>query len=177
MGYPYEPDEHESDEPTPSSMSVSVQVPTVSADQIAYAAALQILEPHGRRGEIADKLHDKIDEAIGEAIDKRLGSAFADLAKQEIDRVVAGGWKVMNEYGREVGTETLREHMLKHLKATAGYSGQSNLTTWVKEAIERQVKVALGEEAKRAREAMRQEVDELIRAKLAETLRKALGLA
>ncbi len=177
MGYPYQPDEHESDEPTPSSMSVSVQVPTVSADQIAYAAALQILEPHGRRDEIADKLRDKIDADIAKAIDAKLGGAFADLAKQEIDRVVAGGWKVMNEYGREVGTETLREHMLKKLNARDGYSVESNLTKWVKEAIERQVKVALEEEAKRAREEMRAQVDEVIKAKLAETLRKALGLA
>lgn len=117
---------------------------------------------------------DAVSEAVTALVDK-IGQAR--IAK-EIERVMAEGWPMTNEYGEARGSSvTIKDRISKLLNSQDRYSGRG---TYIEETVKRQVDETLNKTLKAdidaARNKFKAEVDAVLTATIREALAKNLGL-
>jgi hypothetical protein len=141
----------------------------------------------------ASRVEDWLDQKVGEVVAARLENKAADaiearvqaivdeLSRERIgkviDEVLAEGWAVTNNYGESTGKKiTVRERVSGFFNGEDRYRGNSFVGDWLRQSIDRDLKKAVEEEVKTAKEKLRAMFDEAITGKFAATIREALTL-
>lgn len=118
-----------------------------------------------------------VTDAVGEAVEKLVEKIGRERVGKEIDRVLAEGWVITNEYGEARGSATLKDRISQMLNATDRYSSNG---TWLNQRVKEQVNEALHKDLKAdiegARNKFKAEVDAVLTATIREALAKNLGL-
>jgi len=126
----------------------------------------------------AEKLDEMIASIARETIESKM-AAYADKeARAAVEEVLAEGWSETNTYGERVGQKlTLKDRVSKHLfSARSNYDRKTRIDEFFDDTIAKAMREELGAVIKDATTKFRAQVDGVMTAKLAETLRKSLGL-
>lgn len=140
--------------------------------------------------QVKEWLSERVNREIAEAMNGAVRTEIArcvenlvvDLAKErvvsEIEAVLAAGWTCTNQYGEPTGrTLTLRDRVRGFFDSKESHYDRSNrVEKWVEEGVKRSLETAMNEEIKSARERLRAAFDDVLKAKFADTIRKALGV-
>ena len=140
------------------------------------------------RGVVVDRVAEKLLQRAGvtkddieQLVEKRLDDIFAELTKERttaiIDRVLADGWQTFDEYGRATGErKTIASQALDVLNAKDSYSRDTALERLIKQSVETAYRKEFAPIVEDMKKQFRAQVDDLLQAKFAETLRSSLGL-
>lgn len=136
---------------------------------------------------VEDWLNQKVSEVVAtrlenkaaDAIEARVQEIVDELSRERIgkviDEVLAEGWAVTNTFGESTGKKvTVRERVSSFFNAEDRYRGSSFVGDWLRQSIDRDLKKAVDEEVKAAKEKLRKMFDEAITGKFAATIREAL---
>lgn len=149
----------------------------------------QLLDTIAERLLCGSEYRDGIDERIDAAVTSRVTklalagveTAIRDGVAEEVRAVIAAGWPTTNSYGEPTGKmTTLKERIVAVLTerqgSTYGNKNESLVEKVIREAVAGELGKALKAEMERAQAEIRASVDGLVKERLAETLRTALGL-
>jgi hypothetical protein len=145
----------------------------------------QMLEAIGRSDDDGESLHRMVEKAVESRLEHMVMTTFERALDREIGErvtsILEDGWPVTSSYGEHTGkTVTVRELILKKLDTPVGDSYDRTRKSLVAHLVAQAVEGALGKELKaeleRAKAEIRAAVDGLIKEKLTETLRAALGI-
>lgn len=136
---------------------------------------------------VSETIRTKIQEGIKDAVEKLVSEVAADTVRSQIQAEVqaqlAEGIKFFDSYsGKVKSTKSLQEFILEllHSKESRGSYGDRVEGTFVqllvKDTVKAQFQAAFGKEIEAAQKEVRAQIDEPVKAKLAETLKSALGL-
>src|SRR5687768_11012019 len=139
---------------------------------------------HGDGGDdqgLQREIRRQVEAGIAKLTTRAFEEAVQRQVGERIQAILDAGWKQTNHYGEPTGTTvTVRELILEKLNTPVGdrYNGGTKplVKHLVDEAVNQALRQQLGKELARAQEEIRAAVDGLIKEKLAETLRSALGL-
>jgi hypothetical protein len=153
-------------------MQITINIEGYEADKIA--------------GKVIDQLAGNLESEVREAITEQTTAIVARVAGQQADAIVAAaidealreGWQRTNLWGEPVGGKiTLKERIVAALHSADNYnSGRDFITKFAKDATEKTLREEFKSEIEDARKAFRAAVDEMLNAKLRESLRATLGL-
>jgi len=126
---------------------------------------------------------DRLDEMVHEEIRTRVGKIMCEKTREIIDaeirRVVRDGWQETDQFGRAkpkmvCAAELIRQTLVENV---GGYQKEEKrIDRVVREAVDAAIKSGLDEEMVAARKRFADAIDAVLKAKVADTLRKALGL-
>ena len=129
------------------------------------------------QGAVEKAIESAVSDAVGQAVDAQVERIGRERVGKEIERVMAEGWAITNEYGEARGTATIKDRISKILNAPDRYSGHG---TYIDETVKRQVQETLNKTLKAdidaARNKFKAEVDAVLTATIREALAKNLGL-
>jgi uncharacterized membrane protein YheB (UPF0754 family) len=157
---------------TSKTTELTITIAGLQVDRIERDVAEQLTDR--LRNGLDDKLTRMAEQALGSAVD----SMMRERCKAELERVLEEGWRKTDTYGNAQGPKvTLRERIGEILlNKQSNYSSQH----WLDETVKREVQSLLAgpfkEEIAKAQASFRVQVDSLLTGKIAEGLRKALGL-
>lgn len=124
-----------------------------------------------------DKVRALLDEQIAAKVSERIKDVTLVELEGEVRNVIAKGWQKTDEFGNPSGSITLSGLVIKILNTKEGDYGRSTrIEKWIQEAIEKALREVFAKEIEAARAAFKAQLDGVLQAKLAETLRAALGL-
>lgn len=119
------------------------------------------------------KIKETVDQMVSDAIDQQIRDTIA----ASVAKIVEEGWQTTDEYGRVTGTRTLKSIVLDSLTRKGGdYNRQTIADKVAEETIRKALHESFGAEIKRAQETFRKEIDNVVAAKLTESIKTALGL-
>jgi len=157
-----------------------VTIDGITGEQLIDAIAERLL--YG--SEYRDGIDERIDAAVKSRVAKLalagVEAAIRDGVANEVRAVIASGWPTTNSYGEPTGkVTTLKERIVAVLTERGSGYGSKNeslVEKLVREAVAGELGKALKAEMERAQAEIRASVDGLVKERLAETLRAALGL-
>jgi phage baseplate assembly protein W len=126
-------------------------------------------------------IDDKVEELVGRLVTEQFDAAIRDRIAAKVDEVVMSGWQQTDGYGNATGGRIdLRTRISDILtKPTEGH-GYGNRVTAVaviaKDVVDKAFQGEFGKEIAAAREKFRADVDDVVKAKLVESIKGALGL-
>jgi flagellar biosynthesis/type III secretory pathway protein FliH len=131
-------------------------------------------------------LDEKIDEAITAAVAKKVSEVAEDVIEQRvtaaIDDALACGFPEFDRYSGKIKRRTSLRELIDELLTlkVSEYGSRDLKNTLIVQAVERAVRAVIDKELEaevaKARAAVKSQVDDVIKAKLGETLKSALGL-
>ena len=122
------------------------------------------------------QIEKKVDEKLEAAVDAAFSEAIKARVQRAVDEVLEKGFPKIDEYGRNTGTKPLAERVAEELGRRGTYDRRDRFAEMVSERFGRLLDKALAPHVERAEEEFKGQVDAVIKAKLAETLKTALGL-
>jgi hypothetical protein len=130
------------------------------------------------RNEVAKAIERAVADSVSDAVEAIVEKIGRERVGKEIDRVLAEGWPVTNEYGEAKGTNlTLKDRIGKILNMQDRYGSSQR---WLDERVKAQVQETLNKDLKAdiqaARDKFKTEVDAVLTATIREALAKNLGL-
>lgn len=134
---------------------------------------------------VREDAQERINDAVRGAIKEAIDAAVLDLTREriaaEVSAVMAEGWQPTDGYGNPNGEKlTLRQRVSKAISSQLdrhdSYDRKTPVQKMVEEAVSKALGNEVGAELKRAKEAIREQVDTLINSKLREAIGGALGL-
>lgn len=130
------------------------------------------------QAEVSKAVEQAVSDAVGEAVSALVERIGQERVGKEIQRVMAEGWPVTNEYGEARGSSvTVKDRISKLLNSQDRYSGRG---TYIDETVKRMVNETLDKTLKAdidaARNKFKAEVDAVLTATIREALAKNLGL-
>ena len=119
-----------------------------------------------------------VDDAVTDAVTKLVEGVGRERIGKEIERVMAEGWPMTNEYGEAKGTSvTVKDRISKILNERDRYNSNG---TFIDQTVKRQVDETLNKTLKAdiqaAKDKFKAEVDAVLTATIREALAKNLGL-
>lgn len=126
-------------------------------------------------------LREKVNELAANAVEEALTASAVEAIDAQVKAAIEEGLQPHDRYGEPEGPrKTIKAFVLDHLKQTVegryGYGRQTRIEKLASELLEEALKKDLGAELKKAREAFSAQINATLQAKLAETLKSALGL-
>lgn len=122
-------------------------------------------------------------KSVQEAVGKVVAETTTTMVSAAVERTLAEGWQEFDRWGDPKGERfTLRSRIEKVLSAKERIGGSYNapeltlIERLTQKAIDETVRNAFDKELEYARTKFRAAVDTVVQAKLAETLKSALGL-
>lgn len=139
---------------------------------------------------ILERLSEQLEESVKAKLEKMAETAVElrtcelvdklahERIQKDIDAVLAEGWQKTDSWGNPMGkVTTLRERVRGFLDAKEDdYHRTTRVEKWLAESVKGALADALKVELEDAKKRLRESFDEVIKAKLHETLRTALGV-
>lgn len=135
---------------------------------------------------LGERLESRIQDKVNDLVRTRFQAIADEIAEyrigEEVERYITEGWARVSRWGDRTGeVQTLKTMIPKMLEEQVGGDYHHRERKRRVDAIAEKILTeafsgALKEELARAQKAFRAQVDELLKAKLTESLRKALGL-
>jgi hypothetical protein len=116
-------------------------------------------------------------DAIAARVDDRVDEILEETIRPTVERCVADGWTMTDQWGRPQKTLSLQDRVTAWLdEKYDSYRSGTRLQKIVEDKVNEALSKELAAELTRARDAFRAQVDGVLQAKLGESLRAALGL-
>lgn len=127
-----------------------------------------------------DRLQEAVDRAARELIDEKAPTIIEEMLRPKIEELLTNGWRKTNQYGEPKGTETLTEYIRGQLTIGAPdqYSRrqQSLAGQLLENTISAFIKQEMGPEIEKFKKALRSRLDDVLKGKVTEAMRQAVGL-
>lgn len=157
---------------------------TINTAEISDAIAHRMM--YGEDG-VRARTESKIEALAAAEFEKTSRAAVDDEIRSQVGEQLASGFQRTDEWGQPRGervtlaqlvasymTERVRDPLNDSFRREAG---ERTRAEWmIRDMIKHQLGQAFDEEIKRGQQAIRAAIDDIIKAKLAETLKSALGL-
>lgn len=125
-------------------------------------------------------MKDKAKQAVQDSVDEAVRAAAGEIVREKVEPIIDAqlkeGWPVTDSYGRPNGRVTVESLVASELTKADNYDRESWINKQVKAQISKLVDAALKAELDAARAKLRAELDGVLKAKIAETIRDAVGL-
>jgi hypothetical protein len=164
------------------SEKTTITITGLSVEHVADQVAFRIM--HDRDGD-ETRFSERIEAIVEERVREWVNGQIERLASIEIERAVAAvleeGWQQTNQYGEATGKRmTLKERIAAMLQEPTGdaYSGgrKPRIDHVAHQLLNKALHESFGKEIEAGRGRLRAAIDDVIKAKLTETLKSALGL-
>ncbi len=143
----------------------------ISVDWLVNEAVERVLAQAEKR------LEEVVSEKIDAAVDGAFTKAIDDRVQRAVDEVLDKGFPRFDDYGRNIGVKSLNERVAEHLATKDRYDSRDHLVRLVDENFRHKLDQALTPMVQQAKTYFQQQIDGVLKAKLAEALKKSLGLS
>lgn len=142
----------------------------IEGEHLVYVIADRVQQ------QISEKLEARIEAVIDEVLGGAVSKAVEARIQAAVDEVLSGGFPQRDPYGRELPAKTLRDLVIEQLDTRDTYERKPRIPAALDKALNYEIKRIVDEQAAAARETFKAQVDEMVKAKFAEALRKSVGL-
>lgn len=164
-------DEPEWKEPVTEQIPLKIEVTGWTLDGLLEVVAR-------RTQELAQKKIDyAIDKIVTRAVQDAVDSEIAKRVAPVVDKILADGWAVTDDYGRSKGVKSVKDYVLDKLAARDPYNGSNTMIEKrMGEMLSQLIDRALQQDIEAARKKLREQLDGVVASKVAETIKNAIGL-
>jgi hypothetical protein len=136
---------------------------------VKHAAKLAL---SGMRDEAKRAVKDAVDGAVAEAANEYVREKVTPL----IDATIKEGWQATDSYGRPTKRVTVESIVIEQLTQSDSYDRTTWIHAQVKKHLATMIDAAMKSEVDAARAELRKQLDAVLKAKISETIRDAVGL-
>lgn len=123
------------------------------------------------------RAEERVADAIAARVDDRVNEILEETIRPTVEKCVADGWTMTDQWGRKEKTLSLQDRVISWLDGQYdSYRKGTRLQKIVEDHVTKAINEDLAGELKRAKDAFREQLDGVLQAKLKESLRDALGL-
>lgn len=168
--------EHDENEPS-SEAEICVRIPASAIAGLNKARIEELVADH-----IAKQADRERGEAIAQVVAQKtqeaIDSTTADLVRVAVEEAIREGWfGPSDSWNRNPEKKTLRDRVDALLNSKKdNYNDKSLLRVITEEQTAKAIAAQIEPQAKRAAEEFKAQIDNVLKAKIAETMRQALGL-
>lgn len=135
----------ESEEPPTTLTSIQIPIPTITAEGVTNAIAqmwLRGIQADCGREDGKTNLTKMVMKLVREEAGKAISAVIETSVTATIEKMLADGWTVTDEYGGASKRVTVVDIAVRHLTTKRNYSGPTRLDELVSETIEKAVKAS-----------------------------------
>lgn len=158
----------------------TITITGLTADQVAGQVAREVM--YGQDGyatPFKERIEAIVEERVRTWVDAEIEKLGGGAIEKAVAAVLAEGWQETNRYGEATGKRmTLKERIASMIVEPIGdYNGKGpRMQKIAEDVLTKAIHSEFGKEIETGRARLRAAVDDVIKAKLTETLKSALGL-
>lgn len=179
-------------------MNININIPDITRDEVVEAVAGKLLgqwteeidhetgpDRVYRKTSLAKSMETRIQTRIDQIAEEAIRAHFDEAIKarivETVDKVLAEGWQVTNQYGEARGPKVDLKARITELltkPANDGFGGKAvtEIERQVKKAVDEGLAKELGKEVEAAKKSLRAQLDSAVNGKLAEAVKAAMGI-
>lgn len=166
------------DDPVAVEPPVAIQLPEKAEVTVTvYAAQMQTEILRQVAAQVTALFKAEVSKAVTATVAKLVEDISREQIADAIRAILAEGWNITDEYGGPKGKASLKDRLSKMLNQQDRYSSHGAWAERImREETEKALRGDIQKEIDAAKAKLTNEVDAVIKAKLSEVMRKALGV-